>query len=631
MFAVRVARVVALVLLAGCSTRPQPAPSAAPPPATLEEFRAAAEQIVRETGVPGAGIALVRPGGVEWAGGVGLADRDRGVPITADTHFRVGSISKTFVAIALVQQYEDDALDLEAPVTEVAPKVAIENRFGGSPVTILQLLQHTAGFDDMHFDEMYNLEDPPDIPLAQVLARNPASRRVRWRPGTRMSYSNPGYGVAGHVLEEVTGQPYETVIRERIFNPLGMRTSSFTLTESDIPLLAKGYDSATGAPVPFTQIYLRPAGNLHTSPRELGAFVQMLLNWGETAEQLVIDPEYLSNMERPRSSLSAKAGLLYGYGSGIASYSLAGFPVLGHGGGIDGFASAYGYSAARDAGWVVLVNATYAPSAVERLSELAVRYLKRDVEPPAKSEYQATPSVLEAHAGYYHPEGFRNEVLSALTWLRGGGTMTPDGNALVMRPVFGPEERYIPVSNMLFRRERDVTPSRVFATDELGRAVLLGDGYYGVRTPRWRVESIRGAVFLSLAMVASIPIALLVWLGRLVWRRWRGQGPTGDASGFWLLKITLCLIPAAALAFFGIALAPQREWGAMNTWTRLTFVGSWAVPLLSLIAAALVVGAWRRGAGRWFAAYATAVTVAALCLSAYLAAWGLVGLRPWAY
>jgi D-alanyl-D-alanine carboxypeptidase len=112
MFAVRVARVVALVLLAGCSTRPQPAPSAAPPPATLEEFRAAAEQIVRETGVPGAGIALVRPGGVEWAGGVGLADRDRGVPITADTHFRVGSISKTFVAIALVQQYEDDALDL---------------------------------------------------------------------------------------------------------------------------------------------------------------------------------------------------------------------------------------------------------------------------------------------------------------------------------------------------------------------------------------------------------------------------------------------------------------------------------------------------------------------------------------
>ena len=128
-----------------------------------------------------------------------------------------------------MQQYEDDALDIEAPVSEVAPKVAIENRFSGTPVTVLQVLQHTAGFDDMHFNEMYNLDDAPDISLADVLARNPASRRVRWRPGTRMSYSNPGYGVAAYVLEQVTGRPYDRVIRERIFDPLGMRTSSFTL------------------------------------------------------------------------------------------------------------------------------------------------------------------------------------------------------------------------------------------------------------------------------------------------------------------------------------------------------------------------------------------------------------------
>jgi hypothetical protein len=429
----------------------------------------------------------------------------------------------------------------------------------------------------------------------------------------------------------VTGKPYETVIRERIFEPLGMRTSSFTLTEADEPLLARGYDSPAGSPVPFTQIYLRPAGNLHTSPRELGAFVQMLLNWGETAEQLVIDPEYLSNMERPRSSLSAKAGLIYGYGSGIASYSLAGFPVLGHGGGIDGFASAYGYSAARDTGWVVLVNATYAPTAVERLSELAVRYMKRDVEPPAKPVYTVPPGLLDAHAGYYHPEGFRNELLSAITWMTAGATMSPDGNGLVMRPVFGAIERYIPVSNTLFRRERDVTPSRVFTIDESGRAVLLGDGYYGVRTARWRVEMVRGAIFLSLAIVASLPVALLVWLARLAWRWRRGDDGMQAAPGFWPLKVTLCLIPVAALACFGIAMAPQREWGTMNTWTRLTFVGSWAVPLLSLVAVALVAGAWRRGAGRWFSAYATAVTGAALCLSVYLAAWGLVGLRPWAY
>ena len=63
----------------------------------------------------------------------------------------------------------------------------------------------------MHFNERYNLTDAPDLPLLDVLARNPASRRVRWQPGTRMSYSNPGYAVAAAVLEQVTGRPYEDV------------------------------------------------------------------------------------------------------------------------------------------------------------------------------------------------------------------------------------------------------------------------------------------------------------------------------------------------------------------------------------------------------------------------------------
>ena len=67
------------------------------------------------------------------------------------------------------------------------------------------VLEHTAGFDDMHFNEMYVLDSAPDLPLEAVLAREPASRRVRWRPGTRMAYSNPGYAVAGLVIEKLAG------------------------------------------------------------------------------------------------------------------------------------------------------------------------------------------------------------------------------------------------------------------------------------------------------------------------------------------------------------------------------------------------------------------------------------------
>ncbi|MEZ5287104.1 MAG: serine hydrolase domain-containing protein [Vicinamibacterales bacterium] len=534
----RVAPIALLLAAAACSGAPGGGSEPPSAPADLDQFRTEATRILERAGVPGAGLALVRAGGVEWAGGIGLADRDRRTPVTADTHFRVGSISKTFVAVALVQQYEDGALDLEAPVSDLVPEVAIDNPFAASPVTVLQLLQHTAGFDDMHFNETYNLHDPPDLPLIDVLRRNPASRRVRWRPGTRMSYSNPGYGVAGYVLEKVTGRSYEDVIRDTIFDPLDMRTSSFALTEADEPALARGYDGPDGPPVPFSQIYLRPAGNLHTSPAELARFVQLLLNWGETADTLVVDPEYLSNMERPRTSIAARAGLIYGYGAGIASRSLAGFPVLGHSGGIDGFVSSYGYSAARDVGWVVLLNSTHAPAVVDELSALALRYLKRDVDPPPRPELALAPAALAAHEGYYHPEGARNAVLEWLQWLTGGTTIRARGNRLVASRAWGGAVELVPVSDTLFRLEPDVTPSRVFASDADGRTVLLADGSFDVRRPRWQVESIRIPVLAAFGLAATVPLAWLIWI--LHARRARPRA-------FWALKTTLALLPAGLL------------------------------------------------------------------------------------
>src|SRR5207249_7289401 len=127
-----------------------------------------------------------------WAGGVGLADVAARHPVTAETHFRVGSISKSFVALALLQLVERGAISLDARVKDVAPELIIENRWESTrPVTVANLLEHTAGFDDMHFTEMYNRTDRPDIPLREVLALNPRSRRVRWPPGNRLSHLHP--------------------------------------------------------------------------------------------------------------------------------------------------------------------------------------------------------------------------------------------------------------------------------------------------------------------------------------------------------------------------------------------------------------------------------------------------------
>ena len=147
--------------------------------------------------MPGAGIALVRPTASNGKAASASPTAIAAIPVTADTHFRVGSISKTFIAIALVQLYEDDALDLEAPVTEVAPEVAIENPWfsriaGARPPA----LQHTAGFDDMHFNEMYNLDD----------ARTSRWPRC-WRETRRRAASAGGRARACRIRIRVTGSP----------------------------------------------------------------------------------------------------------------------------------------------------------------------------------------------------------------------------------------------------------------------------------------------------------------------------------------------------------------------------------------------------------------------------------------
>jgi CubicO group peptidase (beta-lactamase class C family) len=598
------------------------APDKDPFPKSVEEFRSAVQAVLTDTGVPGAGLALVRMSGIEWAGGVGLADRENNTPVTGDTHFRVGSISKSFIASALVQLYLDDAIDLDAPVSQIAPEIRIDNAWDPAhPVRVIHLLQHTAGFDDMHFNEMYNVSDPPDMPLERVLAINPSSRVVRWEPGTRMSYSNPGYAVAGYLIEKVTGEKYEDRIAEKIFKPTGMPTSSFVLTKEDEAILAKGYRDRTGPPVRYTRIYFRPAGNLHTSAFELGKWVHLLLNWGETENDLVIDPEYLSNMEHPRTTIASLAGLRNGYGSGIASSEVEGFPMLGHGGGIEGFSSSYAYSTSRDSGYVILLNSTHSPDAMRRIAKLAVRYLKADVESPPKPKATVSEATLRKYEGYYHDASPRNQAFAFIEWLMSGRRVSVSGDHLVATPAFGRPVTLIPVADALFREDDKVDASTVFADNDAGLMVMAGPSRYAERQSRWRVESVRWPVIISAAIVLTPLVMFVLWIVRA--RR-------AEPAGFWWLKIFLLLCAIALLLpYVGVRYVTDQDLGTFNIWTAAMFAGSALLPAAAILSFLFTIDAWRRDAGRWLRGYAMLVSVAALVVSGYLSAWGMIGFRPW--
>src|ERR1700686_3177226 len=193
------------------------------PPKTLEELQKAIKNELDKNHVPGAGVALISRGELLWCGGIGEADVASKRPVTCDTEFRVGSISKSFVALALLKLQEEGKINLEARLHDVAPEVPVQNAWESThPVRIVNLLEHTAGFDDMEAAEVYNAHDPYDYPLLEVFKRFQEPQIVRWPPDTPMSSSNPGYGIAGYLIEKISGQPYDKYIHDTFLQPLGM-------------------------------------------------------------------------------------------------------------------------------------------------------------------------------------------------------------------------------------------------------------------------------------------------------------------------------------------------------------------------------------------------------------------------
>lgn len=394
--------------IAGAQQKAEP-----PHPKTLEDLQKAMKDVLDKDHVPGAGVALVANGQLLWCGGLGKADIASGRDVTCDTEFRVGSISKSFVALALLKLQEEGKINLESRLQDIAPEIPVENRWQStSPVRVVNLLEHTAGFDDMEPSEVYNFRDPYNFPLLDVFKRFREPEEVRWPPSTRMSYSNPGYGVAGYLIGKITGEPFDQYIRENILRPLGMANADFPFTDANKALLATAYEGNPPRVAGYPFIYLRPAGDLKASPGELAKLVQFLLRRGKAGDVQILKPDSIIRMETVETTLAARNGLRLGYG--LANYTevTGGVVTHGHDGGIAGFLSTYRYMPEQNWGYVVLLNSTQSGRALNDLNKLAIDFLSKEFPASQQPAVSIPASQLEKFTGYYAPRAPRSQLFS---------------------------------------------------------------------------------------------------------------------------------------------------------------------------------------------------------------------------
>ncbi len=385
------ALLIAPVLLIGCFT-PPPEHS----PAEASGGYAALQRYMSEyiryemdrSGTVGLSVAVVDDQVTVWAQGFGFADRDAGRPATADTVYRVGSISKLLTATAVMQLAEDSRLDIDRPLQRYLPEFTIQSRFPDTPpVTPRSLLTHHSGLPGNLLKGLL-IDCPPPPDYTRRFLSLPAALGDTWLnqpPGKVWAYSNLGYALLGCLVERVSGEPFVPYMEQHVLTPLGMRNSSFVEREDLQSELAAGYSGGREQkPYLIRDI---PAGGLVSSVNDLARYVKMIFASGRgAADGRVLQPATLRRMLTPQNGeVPLDVDFRIGLGFWLVDpLHLPGVDLASHGGDIPPFHSLLVTLPQQKLGVVLITNTDEGAAILFRIgTEAVLRALEAKTGLPA--------------------------------------------------------------------------------------------------------------------------------------------------------------------------------------------------------------------------------------------------------
>jgi CubicO group peptidase (beta-lactamase class C family) len=602
---------------------------AAEPPATsIEQLRGQLEIVLSATHTPGLSLAIVRRDGVEWAGGLGWADVAARRPATADTLFRIGSTSKAFASMAVLQLVEEGRLTLETRVHDVAPDVWFDNPWEATdPVRIVNLLEHTTGWDDIHM--CVYAQTAPNVGLREALDYDRHSRRSRWRPGTRSAYNNSGPAVAAYVVEKVSGQRFEDYVQRNLFGPIGMKTATYFQPESLVS--ATLYHAGSGAPYPYWHLSLRPAGAINASASDMAAYLAFVLERGAVRGRQILSARSVDRMEAPATGWPAREGMTCGYGLSNVCQLHEGFVYHGHGGALSGGLTDFAYMPDYDVGYFYSINSD-SLDAYKKAGDVIRAYIERPLARPIPPPSGRLPGDARAYDGWYEPASPRNELAHGIERLVNLIHVRFDATGFRLAYLNGETETFVPVAGGQFRKvkdgEADPVPTVVLIPPNAeGRFINFGIGRTFRQVPGWyALGQIAGVAFVLASMLSIVLYAPFWILGGLAKRRRR---PAERAMRIGPLVATGALVASiVVLAAAGGGDATVRL-GTFSAWSLALFV---LTGLFGAAALASGVACWRapRGVRSAVRAYSIVVALALVLAALYCAYWGLIPLRSWA-
>jgi CubicO group peptidase (beta-lactamase class C family)/D-alanyl-D-alanine dipeptidase len=332
---------------------------------TLQPF---IEQQIKEKQIPGISIALVDDQHIVWAQGFGLADEKSEKPATAETVYRIGSVSKLFTDIAIMELVERGELNLDAPITNYLPDFHPHNPFG-NPITLRELMSHRSGL--LREPPVGNYFEPSEPSLAATVHSLNDTDLV-FAPRTHTKYSNAAIAVVGYLLEAQSREAFAKYLKHAVLDPLGMGQSSFEPDPSVVRNVATAkmwtYDGKTFE-APTFQLGMAPAGSMYSTVTDLGRFLSVLLARGKAQTGTLLKPATLDEMWSPQ--FPNPGGPVFGLGFVVSDFD--GHRMVGHGGAIYGFATSLALLPDDKLGVVVTATKDVANAVTDRIAAETLR------------------------------------------------------------------------------------------------------------------------------------------------------------------------------------------------------------------------------------------------------------------
>lgn len=409
---------LATLIASPCFAQSQTSASA-PHAAALEKLQSAIQYEVAAKDLPAFSIAVVDDDRVIYADGFGFLDQERRVPVTADTIYRVGSVSKLFTDVAVMQLVESGQLDLDAPVQKVLPSFQPKNS-SDAPITLRQLMSHRSGL--VREPPVGHYFDPLEPSLADTVKSLNQTALV-YPPDTRTKYSNAAIAVVGAALEANTATDYAARIEQTIFKPLGMTSSTFVRTpEVDRRLAPATMWTLEGRRFAAPQFSLgtAPAGNMYSTVKDLAKFIGCIHNAGQHAEGRLLKAQTIELMTTPQKDGEGKP---QSFGIGFHVGQLDGERKIGHGGAVYGCATQLEMLPDQRLGVAAVAALDCANGTVERLANYALSLLLAQRAGKPLPDYPRTEPVpaerAESLAGSYQS----GDAIVELSYVNGRLTM----------------------------------------------------------------------------------------------------------------------------------------------------------------------------------------------------------------